>query len=64
MQDAGNPEACFEGLTIQAIICVTNDNGKWKPFRVALEMSKESAYPQTVKELEDVMIAYASALPE
>lgn len=62
MAEAGFPEANIEGLTIQSIIDGTNENAAWKQFRTSLSMTKEEAFPESVRELEDILMAYSGSL--
>lgn len=62
MLEEGIHEAKLENLTTRAIVGGTNKNGAWNAFSASLTMYKKEAYPQSVKELEDMMTEYATEL--
>lgn len=62
MLEAGMPEAQYKHLTIKAIINGTEENVAWASFRTSLATSKDEAYPQTIKELKNMMSVYVTAL--
>lgn len=64
IQGAGVPEEEFEDLKIQEIINGKNKNVVWNEFTTLLAMYRESAYPHSVKELEDMMKWYDSSITE
>lgn len=64
MLQEGIQETQFEHLTIQEIIYGTEENGEWTAFRPSLVMSKDEAYSQTIRKLEDMMNVYVTELTE
>lgn len=64
MIEAGIIGAKYEHLTIQEIINGTDKKGAWMAFLTSLDLSKDDEYQKKIRELEDMMKAYSTALQD